>query len=52
MTKTCDKQCSLCQNYDKENEKCKIKSKEEFNRINFAKEKCGEYLINDKLIMF
>lgn len=52
MKNTCNKQCSTCQNYDKTEKTCKIKSKEEFNKIDFSKESCGEYLISDKLIMF
>ena len=45
-------QCKTCQNFDKECVNCKVKSVEEFSRINFTKEKCDSYLIHDKFIMF
>lgn len=52
MDNVCNKQCATCENRDKENDGCKIKTKEEFNKINFSKEICDEYLVNEKLVMF
>ena len=46
------KQCITCQNFDKECSNCKIKTAEEFSKIDFAKEDCDSYLIHDKFIMF
>lgn len=46
------KQCTTCQNFDKECSNCKIKTAEEFSKIDFAKEDCDSYLIHDKFIMF
>ena len=52
MAETCNKQCNTCEHHDKKNDCCKVKSKEEFNKVNFSKEKCDSYMINEKLIMF
>ena len=46
------KQCNTCQNFNKECSNCKVKTIEEFSKINFTKEECDSYLINEKLIMF
>ena len=47
-----NKKCNTCQNFDKECSNCKVKTVEEFSRIDFAKEKCDSYLIDEKLVMF
>jgi len=52
MSNTCNMQCNTCENHDSENKCCKIKSKEEFSKINFTKEKCTDYIISTKLVMF
>lgn len=52
MAEECNKQCSTCEHQDKDSKGCKIKSKEEFSKINFTKEKCTDYMISSKLIMF
>ena len=37
--------CTKCENYDKENSKCKLK-------IEVKNDKCENYIINSKLVMF
>ena len=50
--KSAKKQCKTCQNFDKDCSNCKIKTPEEFSKINFSNEKCDSYLVHEKLVMF
>ena len=50
--KQVNKKCKTCQNFDRECSNCKVKTIEEFSKIDFTKEKCDSYLIHDKFIMF
>lgn len=44
--------CKRCQNYNKENDSCKIKKDmENCSKTDFSKN-CDEFLISDKLVMF
>ena len=48
-------ECNQCQFYNKESNDCKVKSTKEFREYNYSKknnEKCNDFLIKDKLVMF
>ena len=51
--KKCSVQCIKCQFYDKDKDFCTEKSIENVSKqVNTDFSQCGDYLVNDKLVMF